>query len=163
MKQLILVFQLILVVAISLMVLCNSYGNNNNELELGIKKTSIGYQSDVIIAFIDNDIPFYMDSEGILKYPGKYQEKVDNILNKLDKRPEVQFSDYKFASLFIISLKKNNVNFLIREGSNKSTIHIVFQEKDKKIVDKYIYPEFKKLLLEGRKTGVYGAQQYPPR
>jgi len=160
MKQLILSLQLVFV-ATMFMAFGISYAYDNKALELGVKKDSIGYQSDVIAAFIDNGIPFYMDSGGILKYPGKYQKKVDNILNEIDGRPEVQFSDYKFASLFIILLKKNNVNFLIREGSNKSTIHIVFQQKDREFVNKYIYPEFKKLLSEGRKTGVYGAQQYP--
>lgn len=129
---------------------------NYNALEKGIKKFSIGYQADVISAFVNNDIPFYIDNEGIVKYPGKYAEKADQIIEDINSRPVVQFKDFKTASLFIFFLEKNNVDFLVRHGKNVMNIHIVYNHKDIEIVDKDVYPEFEKALIKGGKTGVFG-------
>lgn len=162
MKRLILFSTLVIVAFLLSFTNRITYAEESNAWELGVKKTSIGYQADVISAFIENGIPFYVDSEGILKYPGKYEDKAMVLLDKLNKRPEVQFNDYKYASLFIILLKKNNIDFVIRDGANKMDIHIVYEDKDKKTVDEIVYPEFVRLVEKGSKTGVYGSQGYPP-
>ena len=102
-----------------------------------------------------------MDSEGIIKYPGRYEKQVASLINKLDKRPMVQFGDFKFASLFIILLNKNNIEYAIHRGTNQMDIHVVYDIKDKRFVDEEIQPQFKKLLVQGSKTGIYAPQDYP--
>jgi hypothetical protein len=132
-----------------------AHSQDAGSVELGIKKSSIGYQADVISSFVDSKIPFYIDNEGILKYPGEFKEKAQGILDHLNNRPAAQFKDFRIASLFILFLKKNNVNYLIRHGNGDMDIHILYDEKYRELVDKKIYPMFRKSLSEAIKTGVY--------
>ncbi len=133
----------------------SAFAAEEKALELGVKKMSFGYQSDIISALYDHEIPFYIDNEGILKYSGKYAEKVKKLIDDINQRPEMQFKDFKIASLFVLVLKQHNVDFLIRQGCNDMQTHIVYQRKDSQLVDKYVYPEFENALIKARKMGVY--------
>ena len=132
-----------------------AFSGEEQALELGIKKMSFGYQSDVISALYDHKVPFYIDNEGILKYSGEYEQAAREAIDTVDKRPVVQFSDPKIASLFVLVLKKHSVDFKIRQGNNDMEIHIVYTQKDSQLVDNTVYPEFQKALIVGRKTGFY--------
>lgn len=131
------------------------FADEEKALELGVKKMTFGYQSDIISVLYDHEIPFYIDNEGILKYSGKYAGKVKELIDGINQRPEVQFKDFKIASLFVLVLKQHNVDFLVRQGGNDMQTHIVYQRKDTQLVDKYVYPEFQNALIKARKTGVY--------
>lgn len=132
---------------------------DKNDIELGIGQIGLGYQSDVISSFFDKKIPFYIDHEGLIKYPAAYENIANETVEKLNARPIVEFSDIAIGSLFIMALKHNNIPFLIRESIGKNKMAVVYNLTDYDKVQKTVMPIFKKSLINGRKTGVYKIQQ----
>lgn len=132
-------------------------------LELGVKESEFGYQSDMIKEFVKNKIPFHIDAEGILKYSGKNKEEVVKITTILDNRPAMHFKKKKYASLFILLLQKKGVSFLIRYGKQHNDIHIIWCEQDSAVVNNIIDSDFKQAVLESKKTGILGTYLYQPR
>jgi len=131
------------------------HAENISSIELGVKKSPFTYQSDIISSFIENNIPFYIDIEGILKYPGKYENVARDIMSRIDKTPLIKFYDFRSASIFIALLKKNKIEYRITCGSNDTVIHILYKDDDSDFIEKTIQPNFKKIIIDGSRTGVY--------
>lgn len=90
--------------------------------------------------------------KGVTRYPGNYQEKIDEMLKQLDNRPFIAFDDLEYAQKLSSLLKENSINNDIKHLDPRDYIYVFWGPKDNNVAREIIRDIFYKWVQDKELT-----------
>lgn len=124
--------------------------------EFGVEYETLGYQYDFINKLVLNNVPFYIDNEGVVKINNKYSKIAKRLMEELEKRPSTKVADRKYASAIVLLFNKNSIDYTVREDSKTGEIHLIWSKEDDKAARQIVGKEFMQVIKDSYNTGRLG-------
>ncbi|MBL0380026.1 MAG: hypothetical protein JKP90_10245 [Desulfofustis sp. PB-SRB1] len=120
-----------------------------------IEYTSLGVQYDIIKDLVENNIPFHIDIDGVIKISKEYEEIYLLIINNQDSRPHTIIKERRLASLLTLLFEINNINYEIRKVCDDN-IYFFWDEISDSEARRIINTEFVQSIKDSYKTKILG-------
>lgn len=124
--------------------------------EFGVEYETLGFQYDLIDSLFQNDVPFYIDNEGLIKIKNKYADIAQKLMHALETRPTAKVANRKYASAVALLFNKNGIAYTVREDTKTGNIHFMWSKDDDEIARRLTGQEFMKVIQESYKNGKLG-------
>ncbi len=124
--------------------------------EFGVEYETLGYQYDFIDRLVLNNVPFYIDKEGIIKVSNKHAEITKKLMQELETRPTTKVADRRYASAIALLFNKNSINYTVREDCKTGEIHFMWSREDDEVARRITGKEFMQIIQESYTTGRLG-------
>ena len=149
--KLLLVMVFVTLVCTSVIVVAYSKTN-----EFGVEYETLGFQYDLIDKLVQNNVPFYIDNEGIIKINNKYTDIAKKLMLELETRPTTKVANRKYASAIALLFNKHEIEYMVREDNKTGEVNFIWSKEDDEIARQITGKKFMKVIQESYKTGRLG-------
>ncbi|WP_028582152.1 hypothetical protein [Desulfogranum japonicum] len=144
--------RIFIIITVFLIIFGANFCLGSSETEFGVSYDGPGYQYDFIDILVKEQIPFYLDDEGVVKIDKKYNFVVKKIMEKVETRPYVVVSGEKYASTMALLLSKNKVDYDVRVDCLTGNIYFIWSSSDNEIARRVSTVDFAESIKTSYKT-----------